>query len=68
MDQVEKLERRVKALEQELREIKLSMRNKTIGTNQVPIREFFLSDTRTGTVAVVDYDSGTGALRVTKAR
>ena len=62
------LETRVKELEQKQRERDQRAQKSVLGSRDAPLTTVFLRDSRTGAVAQVDYDSSTGALRVTKVR
>lgn len=62
------LERRVKELEQKVRE-RLDRRQRDVqGTVDVPVQKLYLRDGKTGSIAVVDYDSANGTLRIEKVR
>lgn len=62
------LERRVRELEQKVRE-RLDKRQRDVqGTVDVPVQRIYLRDGKTGSIAVVDYDSASGTLRVEKVR
>ena len=62
------LETRVRELEQKQRERDEKAQKLVLGTQQVPLTTIYLRDGKTGAVSKVDYDSSTGALRVTKVR
>lgn len=68
MDDVKALIRRVDELERKLRERVDKPQRRIVGSADVPLLTIFLKDGKTGSVASVDYDSSTGALRVTKVR
>ena len=68
MADVKGLERRIEELERKLRERVDKPQRRVLGSAEVPLLTFFLKDAKTGSVASVDYDSSTGALRVTKVR
>ena len=64
---VESLSRAVADLQRQVRDLRDEL-SSTLGRPGRPVKKILLSDTETGSVAELDYDSVADAVRVTRVR
>lgn len=68
MDKLTALERRINTLESRVQDLTERVSAYQSGTDKNPNTGVFVSDSKSGGVGVMDYDSANNSVRVTKVR